>query len=112
MWNFEAKLFKKQYGYFCGRYRDWETVKYRDWETVKYRDWEDQIVMMDGVEQAMSLSETKPITQTQSKTLIDWLNKAFGGKVRLFIDWSRFIEQNKALQGFKSWKKNRNISLK
>ena len=20
MWNFEAKLFKKQYGYFCGRY--------------------------------------------------------------------------------------------
>ena len=57
---------------------------------------EDQIVMMDGVEQAMSLSETKPITQAQSKTLIDWLNKAFGGKVRLFSDWSRFIEQNKA----------------
>jgi len=53
---------------------------------------EDQIVMMDGVEQAMSLSdsESQPITEAESKTLTDWLNKAFGGAVKIFSDWEDF----------------------
>lgn len=65
---------------------------------------EDQIVMMDGIEQAMSLSdiEIQPITQSESKQLTGWLNKAFGGAVKVFNVWNDFISQNKALQGFKS----------
>ena len=60
---------------------------------------EDQIVMMDGVEQAMSLSdsESQPITEAESKTLTDWLNKAFGGAVRVFSDWNKFKKIAKEL---------------
>ena len=43
MWNFEAKLFKKQYGYFCGRYvihHDRGCIVYYDPLKLTYRDWE------------------------------------------------------------------------
>ena len=39
-----------------------------------------------------STDNAASITEAESKTLTDWLNKAFGGAVKVFNDWGEFVK--------------------
>jgi|GEM_PF-5582646 len=56
-----------------------------------------QILGEKGAETWKSETDFEPITEAQSKTLLDRLNKAFGGAVRVFSDWNKFKKIAKEL---------------